>query len=270
MTSFLIESCRVAVVSLLLGSLVGCEHHAASVFPGPATASATPPAPTASETPLKSNLAPAPVILFFAVEPLIVEPGGTAKIKWMVRNAASVLITPDLGNVDSFGEREVVPTRLTEYRLTAKSAGGSAVALAEIALASKDGKPAERSGVSYESPEFGSDVSDIYFDFDSAQLRADSVDRLRQSTPILRALLRVSPSLRITVEGYCDERGSEAYNLALAALRADRVREFLIQAGLSDDRVESIAIGAEVPVCFESTELCWQQNRRVHLAPARY
>jgi peptidoglycan-associated lipoprotein len=67
-----------------------------------------------------------------------------------------------------------------------------------------------------------------------------------------------------------DPQWTHQRNLALAALRADRVREYLVQSGLSDERVRTIAFGAEVPVCFESSELCWKQNRRVHLALVRY
>ncbi|HXC55988.1 MAG TPA: peptidoglycan-associated lipoprotein Pal [Rhizomicrobium sp.] len=70
------------------------------------------------------------------------------------------------------------------------------------------------------------------------------------------------PSIRVTVEGDCDERGTREYNLALGARRANAVKEYLVSLGVSAARVETISYGKEHPVCSESTEDCWAQNRR--------
>jgi peptidoglycan-associated lipoprotein len=70
------------------------------------------------------------------------------------------------------------------------------------------------------------------------------------------------PSIRVTVEGDCDERGTREYNLALGARRANAVKEYLVSLGVSGARVETISYGKEHPVCSESTEDCWAQNRR--------
>ncbi len=70
------------------------------------------------------------------------------------------------------------------------------------------------------------------------------------------------PSVRVTVEGDCDERGTREYNLALGARRANAVKEYLVSLGVSAARVETISYGKEHPVCSESSEDCWAQNRR--------
>ena len=269
MRSFAIPRYSLVVCVALLGSLIGCEPRAKVSQARPAPVPAPQIATTAELQGNPSEPPPAPIILFFAVEPLMIEPGQTATIKWMVRNATSVAVTPGPGNVALMGEHVVTPTGRTEYRLTAKGPGGSAVALAEIAVASNVGRSRESSGVHYESPDFGNDVPDVYFDFDSAQLRTDAAGNLRQSAAILNALLRQSPALRVTIGGHSDERGSAAYNLALAAVRADHVRDFLVEAGLSANRLVTISYGSEAPVCSEPIESCWHRNRRVHISPTQ-
>ncbi|HUO90428.1 MAG TPA: peptidoglycan-associated lipoprotein Pal [Rhizomicrobium sp.] len=70
------------------------------------------------------------------------------------------------------------------------------------------------------------------------------------------------PAVRVTVEGDCDERGTREYNLALGARRANAVKEYLVSLGVSASRIETISYGKEHPICTESTEDCWAQNRR--------
>jgi peptidoglycan-associated lipoprotein len=70
------------------------------------------------------------------------------------------------------------------------------------------------------------------------------------------------PSVRISVEGHCDERGTREYNLALGARRANAVKEYLVSQGVSAGRLETISYGKERPICTDSNEACWAQNRR--------
>jgi peptidoglycan-associated lipoprotein len=70
------------------------------------------------------------------------------------------------------------------------------------------------------------------------------------------------PSVRLTVEGHCDERGTREYNLALGARRANAVKEFLVAQGVAAGRLETVSYGKERPICTESNEDCWAQNRR--------
>ena len=70
------------------------------------------------------------------------------------------------------------------------------------------------------------------------------------------------PSVRVSVEGHADERGTREYNLALGARRANAVKEYLVSQGVSNARVETVSYGKERPVCTQSDEACWAQNRR--------
>lgn len=70
------------------------------------------------------------------------------------------------------------------------------------------------------------------------------------------------PSVRVTIEGHCDERGTREYNLALGARRANAVKEYLVSQGVSAARVETVSYGKERPICTDSNEACWAQNRR--------
>ena len=76
------------------------------------------------------------------------------------------------------------------------------------------------------------------------------------------AWLQKYPSVRVTIEGHCDERGTREYNLALGARRANAVKEYLVSQGVSAGRVETVSYGKERPICTDSNEACWSQNRR--------
>ena len=98
----------------------------------------------------------------------------------------------------------------------------------------------------------------VHFDYDRYDvLEADKATLQRQA-----AWLAKYPSVRVTIEGHCDERGTREYNLALGARRANAVKEYLVSLGASASRVDTISYGKERPMCSESTEDCYAQNRR--------
>ncbi|GAA0526485.1 peptidoglycan-associated lipoprotein [Rhizomicrobium palustre] len=76
------------------------------------------------------------------------------------------------------------------------------------------------------------------------------------------AWLAKYPNIKVTVEGHADERGTREYNIALGAKRANAVKEYLVSLGVSAARVDTVSYGKEKPICTESTEACWAQNRR--------
>jgi len=104
-------------------------------------------------------------------------------------------------------------------------------------------------------------LKDVFFDFDESTLRDDARATLATDG---RWLQRYA-SIQVLVEGHCDERGTEAYNLALGDQRANAVREYLASLGIDASRVKTVSYGKERPFCSESTESCWQENRRDHL-----
>src|SRR3989454_8990187 len=105
-------------------------------------------------------------------------------------------------------------------------------------------------------------LKEVYFDYDKYDLRADARETLKASA----AWLKSNPSARVEVEGHCDERGTNEYNLALGAKRAQAARDYLVTLGIPTQRLSTISYGKELPVCREGTEACWQKNRRDRFA----
>ena len=109
-------------------------------------------------------------------------------------------------------------------------------------------------------------VQDAYFDYDKSDIREDARATLTRDATALRAILSDYPTGDIIIEGHCDERGSAEYNLGLGDRRAASAKDFLVQLGIPADRLRTISYGKERPQCTESTESCWQLNRRVHFS----
>lgn len=103
-------------------------------------------------------------------------------------------------------------------------------------------------------------LGDVYFDFDQYDLRADARDRLSKNAEFLKS----HPQFTVTIEGHCDERGTNEYNLALGERRAAAARDYIVSLGVPADRLKTISYGEERPACTESAESCWSQNRRAH------
>jgi peptidoglycan-associated lipoprotein len=101
-------------------------------------------------------------------------------------------------------------------------------------------------------------LMDIHFDYNEFTIRPEDSQILRSNA----AWLTKNPGSRVQVEGHCDERGSEEYNIALGAKRAQATKDYLSTMGVSADRVSTISYGKELPVCTDHTESCWARNRR--------
>jgi len=98
----------------------------------------------------------------------------------------------------------------------------------------------------------------VHFDYDKYTVRDADKDAIQ----IQADWLKKYPAVKVTVQGYADERGTREYNLALGARRANSAKEALIADGVSADRIETISYGKEKPICTESNEDCYAQNRR--------
>src|SRR5215510_734585 len=116
---------------------------------------------------------------------------------------------------------------------------------------------AARSGQSSATPE-ASPLKEIYFDYDRSDLRVDARDTLKAHAEWLKS----NASARVEIEGHTDERGTNEYNLALGAKRAQSAKDYLVTLGIATERLSTISYGEEVPVCTEHNESCWSQNRR--------
>jgi peptidoglycan-associated lipoprotein len=103
-------------------------------------------------------------------------------------------------------------------------------------------------------------LKEVFFDFDKSDIREADRAVLSQNADALKRF----DFLRITVEGHCDERGTIEYNLALGERRAKAAYDYLVSLGVPADRLKTVSYGKEVPVCTQSSEDCWQRNRRAH------
>jgi peptidoglycan-associated lipoprotein len=106
---------------------------------------------------------------------------------------------------------------------------------------------------------------DIYFEYDAYDIRDDAKPVLQE----IAAWLMKNGKTKLSVEGHCDERGTNEYNLALGDRRAKAVRDYLIALGIASGRVQMISYGEEKPLCAETTEECWTKNRRAHFVVLR-
>ena len=102
------------------------------------------------------------------------------------------------------------------------------------------------------------ELKPIYFDFDKYDIRPNDAKTLDANA----AWLKTNANNLILIEGHCDERGTNEYNLALGEKRAKAAMNYLVAQGIQANRITIISYGKERPVCTEKTEACWAQNRR--------
>jgi peptidoglycan-associated lipoprotein len=108
-------------------------------------------------------------------------------------------------------------------------------------------------------------IEDAYFDYNQHALRPDAITALQSDSSELRDIIVQYPTYKLTIEGHCDERGSEAYNLALGDARAKAAKDYLVQVGISTNQLAVVSYGKDKPICDEHDEACWQKNRRIHI-----
>jgi len=103
-------------------------------------------------------------------------------------------------------------------------------------------------------------LSDIHFEYNDYSIRAQDGEILKTNANWLTK----NNGARVQIEGHCDNRGSEEYNIALGAKRAQAAKDYLETLGIGADRMSTISYGKELPICNEDTDECWGQNRRDH------
>jgi peptidoglycan-associated lipoprotein len=130
----------------------------------------------------------------------------------------------------------------------------------------KKAKEFEKSLVAKREPGIAGEVfesrllKDIHFDFDRYDIRPEDTQILKENA----ALLSKYPQVKVQVEGHCDERGTNEYNLALGERRASSAKKYLLSLGISTDRISSISYGEEKPLDTGHDEEAWFKNRRGH------
>jgi len=226
---------------------VGCAKKKVAAPPPP------PPPPPAAARPTVTLQA----------SPTSINKGESATLTWNSTDATQLTISPGVGDVTAQGNTKITPSDSTTYTITASGPGGSATASASVTVNAPPPPPPPPAGPT-DDEIFLREVRDAYFDYDKADLRPDARTALSKTADFLKNY----PRFKVTVEGHCDERGSTEYNLGLGDRRANAVKQFLVSAGVSADRVSTVSFGKEKPFCMESNEACWQQNRRGHFVKA--
>ena len=177
----------------------------------------------------KSGPAIFPLLIILAVLPACNREAGTATVKSDVSSNASGTKTPEPPSYSSAIPQSPTP---------------------ESAEASK---PLDV-GLS------GQSFQDAFFDFDKYLIRNDAKDALQKDAE----LLNNHPNLKVQIEGHCDDRGTEEYNLVLGNHRAEAVKQYLATLGVDTSRISIISYGKDKPFCSQHTASCYQDNRRGH------
>ncbi|HKF22816.1 MAG TPA: peptidoglycan-associated lipoprotein Pal [Candidatus Angelobacter sp.] len=224
--------------------LVACNNKKLAKVAQPATPPLPPPAPTAT----------------LSAAPNSIQQGQSAVLNWNTSNATDITIE-GLGVVPSSGSRSVTPSASTTYTLIAKGAGGTSQAVASITV-----NPVVSKAVLPDDGDlFAKNVNDVFFDFDDSKIRSNQAAVVERDG----GYLGQHSNIKVLIEGHCDDRGSEMYNLALGERRANVVREALIKDGVDPSRIKTVSYGKEKPFCSQENEQCWQENRRDHVVAQR-
>ncbi len=216
----------------------------------PAPVTEAPPAPSAPSCTLTA-------------EPAMVEQGKSVTLSWTTQSATQIVLEPGLGPQQAQGSTSVTPGGSTTYSLHISGPGGQTTCSARVTVSVP-----EQPAASVREENLGpgpagvqSELKDAFFDYDKSDIRPDAAEALTSDAKLLNA----HPNIQFVIEGYCDQRGSEEYNLGLGQRRADAARAFLANLGVSPDRMSTISYGKDRLICTEATEDCYQKNRRVHL-----
>jgi peptidoglycan-associated lipoprotein len=248
------RSARAALLmAVALAAVTGCHKTIAPVAPaslGPTTPPAPPAAPTAT----------------LVADPLAVDLGQSVVLNWRSSNATTVTID-GIGPVSPNGTQTVSPSTSTNFHLMAKGDGGTTEANVRVTVRIPVA-PTPPADTTAATPDMGSDdafhqnVQDAFFDYDSYDLRPDA-----QAASIKAAAYLVAhPDIRVVIGGYCDDRGSAEYNLALGENRANAAKTALVNAGVAPARIRVVSYGKEKQFCTDENDSCWQQNRRAQFS----
>ncbi len=237
------------LAGLSLALSAGCHKKTSGIDPSSLGPSAnTAPAPTASLT----------------ADPVAIDLGQTVVLNWRTTNTTVVTID-GIGQVNANGTQSVSPSNSTNFHLVAKGDGGAVEANVRVTVRVPERAPASTGTVLSSGDQslvgdqaFKAAVQDVFFDYDSDDLRPDGQQAVVQAA----AFLVQHPNIRVLIGGYADERGSAEYNLALGENRANAAKTGLINAGVAPGRIRLISYGKEKQFCTEADETCYQENRR--------
>lgn len=255
----------VAVMAALLAgwTALGCgPRKPPTPVPPPNQRTSSPSQPTPSGVPLPTPELEASLV------PARVLPGESALLTWRSRHASGVAIEPGIGTVDGVGQLRLFPDRTTTYRLTASGPGGITrrdvtvevgASSPDAPLSAEDIRPDP--GLPLEE-RFRQAVQPVFFEFDKAELGPQAKRTLDANAAWL--MHSDNQGFQFIIQGHCDVRGTDEYNLALGDLRAQVVREYLVSKGVDPARIVTVSYGEERPFELGDSEEAHALNRRAH------
>lgn len=201
-------------------------------------------------------------MLELRIEPQRISRGESALLTWETQNADEVRIEPNIGAVDLSGRIKFFPDQTTTYSVNASGPGGETSQSVTVQV-----DPGGSSGIAVEdmtglslAEQFSEFVKPVFFAFDSVELSQEAKSILDQNIQWLSRL--ENNQISFILEGHADERGSEEYNLALGDVRAQVVKEYVVESGVDLSRISTISMGEERPFKSGQTEEAYASNRR--------
>ena len=196
------------------------------------------------------------------VEPSAIQKGESALLTWQARYADRVIIDHNIGTVDASGRIKFFPDETTTYRVEAEGPGGTVEKTARVEVFSDQQAPLWADDLRDKplKEQFSYFVKPVFFKLDSAELTEEAKLTLGGNIDWLQRVENMG--WRFFIEGHCDRRGTEEYNLALGDRRAQVVKEYMVAYGVDPGRILTISVGEERPFNMRESEEAWALNRR--------
>ena len=238
--------------------LLNCGRRSPPPVPSVSPGSVEPDSTISSDIPVAVPLPKLEV----SIEPSVIRPGESALLLWEAENADRVLINHNIGEVETSGRIKFFPDQTTAYEVTAKGPGGEVVKTAKVDVLSDTRADIREEDLRPLAERFSNLINPIFFEYNSAELTEQAKVILTNNARWLTSPENVR--VRFLIEGNCDERGTEQYNLALGDRRAQTTLVYLIRNGVNFSRIEAISYGEERPLDPRQSEEGWALNRRAH------
>lgn len=209
---------------------------------------------------------PLPTVTLTA-SPSTIERGEQTTLSWTTTDTMSLVIDSGIGTVAESGSLVVSPRESTTYTATATGAGGEATSTTRVTVVPRSARGVITStdlDSLQQAVEEGK-IQPLFFEYDQAGITPEGERVLRENA---RWFQQFQDAI-IVIEGHCDERGTEEYNLALGDRRAQAAKAYLVQLGIDPNRLETISFGEERPFAQGYDESAYRLNRRAHFVITR-
>ena len=228
--------------------------------------SARPPAPPAPYLGDRPSTAKSATTVELKASPSTIERGDQTTLSWTSTGANSILIDGGIGNVAETGSLVLSPRESITYTAVAKGTDNDTRASTRVTVVARSDPSVVSGDIEglQRAIEEGK-VRPVFFQYDLAELDPEGKHILTENARWISQF----PAAVAIIEGHCDERGSEEYNLALGDRRAQAARDYLLGLGVAGGQLEALSFGEERPFSACHEESCWKRNRRAHFVVKR-